>query len=82
MDLPVVVNVIGWAGSIAVILAYALVSTRRTPGDSFLYQSLNLVGAAFLVVNTIYYRAYPSTLVNLVWVGIAILALVRRTRKP
>ncbi len=76
-----VVNVIGWAGSAAVILAYALVSTRRAKGDAFVYQALNLVGALFLIVNTVYYRAYPSTFVNLVWVGIAVFALVRWARR-
>ncbi len=81
MNTNIVVNVIGWAGSVAVILAYALVSTRRVKGDSFSYQALNLVGGLFLIVNTLYYGAYPSSFVNLVWVGIAIFALVRGARQ-
>ncbi len=80
MNTQVVVNIIGWLGSVAVILAYALVSTRRAKGDSFVYQALNLVGALFLIVNTIYYGAYPSTVVNLVWVGIAVFSLIRGAR--
>ncbi len=80
MNTNIVVNVIGWAGSVAVILAYALVSTRRVKGDSFPYQALNLVGGLFLIVNTLYYGAYPSSFVNLVWVGIATFALVRGAR--
>jgi len=60
-----------------VIVAYVLVSTNRLRGDSVAYQLLNLAGGVFLVINTIYWGAYPSTFVNLVWIGIAIFALAR-----
>ncbi len=77
MDFIFIVNLIGWAGSAAVIAAYALVSLNRLRGDSAGYQALNLVGGVFLIVNTIYWGAYPSTFVNLVWVGIAVFAIAR-----
>ena len=60
-----------------VLLAYALVSTGKLEGDSFAYQLLNLAGAAFLIVNSSYYGAYPSVGVNVVWIGIAVFALVK-----
>ena len=72
---------IGWVGSAAVIAAYVLVSTNRLKGDSAAYQVLNLIGGVFLIVNTIYWGAYPSTFVNFVWVGIAIFAIARAIRK-
>ncbi len=81
MNTQFAVNLIGWLGSAAVILAYALVSARRVKGDSLLYQALNLAGALFLIANTVYYGAYPSAVVNVVWVGIAIFALVRGARR-
>ncbi len=28
----------------------------------------------FLVINTIYYHAYPSAFVNVIWIGIALVA--------
>ena len=77
LDTTLIVNLIGWAGSAAVIIAYVLVSTNRLRGDSVAYQLLNLAGGVFLVINTIYWGAYPSTFVNLVWIGIAIFALAR-----
>jgi hypothetical protein len=77
MDTTLLINVIGWLGSAAVILAYVLVSTNRLKGDSVAYQVLNLFGGAFLVINTIFWGAYPSTFVNLVWIGIAVFAIVR-----
>ena len=71
------VDVIGWIGSVEVILAYALISSEKVDSKSTLYQFLNLTGAVFLIVNTIYYGAYPSTAINIVWVVIAIVALWR-----
>lgn len=81
MDAVLVINIVGWLGSAAVILAYIFVSTNRIKGDSFAYQMLNLCGGAFLIVNTVYLGAYPSAFVNLVWVGIALFALARIVRK-
>lgn len=77
MDVALIVNLVGWLGSAAVIIAYGLVSTNRLRGDAVAYQLLNLVGGACLVINTIYWGAYPSTVVNLVWIGIAIFAIAR-----
>ena len=72
------IDIIGWCGAIVVLLAYVLVSTRRVEGDSLYYQSLNVAGALLLLVNTAYKGAYPSSFVNVVWIGIAIFALRRR----
>ena len=48
------INVVGWSGALVVLLAYALVSTRRVEGDSVFFQVLNITGAALLSVNTFY----------------------------
>jgi drug/metabolite transporter (DMT)-like permease len=76
-DNSVLIDVIGWIGAVAILVAYALVSTRKLEGNSTPYQLLNLAGGVCLIVNTIYYKAYPSTFVNLVWAGIAIYTIVR-----
>ena len=81
MDTTLIVNIIGWLGSAAVVLAYALVSTNRVNGDSLLYQLLNLIGSIFLIVNTVYLGALPSAFVNTMWVGIAMYALWHIARK-
>jgi hypothetical protein len=72
------VDIAGWVGAIALLAAYGLVSSRRVAGDSWRYQSLNLLGGALLIVNSFYYGAYPSVGVNVIWIGIALLALSRR----
>jgi hypothetical protein len=71
------IDVIGWIGSVEVIMAYALNSYQKIRSDSALFQVLNLTGAAFLIANTVYYGALPSALINVVWVIIAIIALVK-----
>lgn len=71
------IDIIGWIGSIEVIAAYALNSYQKIKPDSVLFQLLNLTGALFLIVNTVYYSAYPSAFINVVWVIIALLSLGR-----
>ena len=76
------IDILGWVGSVEVIAAYGLNSYQRIKSDSLIFQLLNLTGAAFLIVNTIYYGAYPSTVINIVWVVIAVAALIRIWQKP
>ena len=67
----------GWLGTAALLLAYGLVSTRRLAGDSVAYQVLNLIGGALVLVNSFYHGAMPSVAVNVFWIGIALFALSR-----
>ncbi len=74
------IDVAGWLGVVMVLAAYALVSARRIEGDALLYQALNIVGAALLIVNSFYYHAYPSVGVNIVWIGIGAYTLLRQKK--
>jgi hypothetical protein len=79
------INLIGWAGVFLLLLAYGLVSTRRCQGDSIMYQTLNIIGALMLIINSFYFGAYPSVGVNMAWVGIGLLTLIKshpRARAP
>lgn len=71
-------DIIGWAGAALVLAAYALVSTDRVRAQSWTYQILNICGAFGLVVNSWWYGAIPSVVVNVIWVGIGVYALRRR----
>lgn len=71
------IDIIGWIGSIEVIAAYGLNSYQKIKADSALFQLMNLTGGLFLIANTIYYHAYPSAFINIVWVIIAVLSLGR-----
>jgi hypothetical protein len=77
MNSTLLINGIGWTGAAVLLFAFALVSLRGYSGTSNMYQWLNVIGSALLIINTIYYGAYPSAFVNLVWIGIAMVAMLR-----
>jgi hypothetical protein len=76
-----VIDVAGWIGMALLISAYGLVTAGRLHGPSLLFQLMNLVGGALLMVNSAYYGAWPSAALNLVWVVIGSVGLVRARLK-
>jgi hypothetical protein len=70
------IDIIGWVGSVFVVAAYGMLSMNKLTANSKLYQALNIAGSICLIINTIYYYAYPSTFVNIVWLFIAVFALI------
>lgn len=73
-------DAIGWIGATLLLMAYAMISSKKLEPDSTAYQLLNIIGSVLLVANTIFYRAYPSSVVNLVWAGIAVFSIAARRR--
>ena len=72
------IDILGWTGSILYLLAYALVSAKKTAGDSVWYQGINILAGTLLVVYTLSLEAYATTGLNAVWVAIGILTLGRK----
>jgi hypothetical protein len=70
------IDITGWVGSGCVLAAYGMLSLHRLTARSRLYQALNILGSVCLIINTVFYSAYPSTFVNIVWLLIAIFALI------
>lgn len=81
----VAADVIGWAGTTALIMGYALVSSRGKP-PGILFQCLNMFGGAGMIVNGVYHSAWPIVGLNVVWFTIGAFSFVqlmlktRRTR--
>jgi hypothetical protein len=71
------IETLGWIGSLEVIAAYALNSYQKIKADSVTFQILNLTGAIFLIINSVFKQAYPFTMINSVWAVIAIGSLIR-----
>jgi hypothetical protein len=80
-DTRTLIDLVGWIGAATLLAAYFLVSTKRVGGDAIIYQTMNLIGSVCLIVNTLFYGAYPSSGVNLVWMGIAIYAIASQWLK-
>ena len=78
MDTSLLINILGWTGSILYLLAYALVSMKKTEGDSLLYQGMNIVAGVLLVIYTLTLSAYASTGLNVAWIAIGLFTLRRK----
>jgi hypothetical protein len=79
--MELVIDIAGWVGSVEVIAAYGLNSYQKIKSDSLTFQLLNLTGAIFLIINSIYKEAYPFTFINTVWSAIAVVAIVGIMKK-
>lgn len=81
--LPLVIEIIGWAAAVLILGAYILLSLGRLEARSYIYQGMNVLGAAGFIVNSGYNGAIPSAVLNVVWAGIGLftLAMVWRSRK-
>lgn len=71
------IEILGWAGSLLVLIAYALNMNKKLPADSLTYYLLNILGSALLIINTAYHHAFPSMAVNIVWVLIPVTTIIR-----
>ena len=78
MTLKLLIDILGWTGSIFYLFAYALVSMKKTEGDSLLYQGMNVFAGSLLVIYTLSLGAYATTGLNAVWVAIGLFALGRK----
>lgn len=72
------INILGWTGSVLYLLAYTLVSLKKTEGDSLLYQGINIFAGTLLVIYTLYLGAFATTGLNAVWVIIGLFTLGRK----
>jgi len=79
--MDVFIEIIGWIGSVLVVGAYCLNLYGVWKTNSLLYIFSNLIGGAFFIVNTFVHKAYPSMIVNIIWVIIAVTALFRKDKK-
>jgi hypothetical protein len=73
-----IVDILGWIGSIMVVVAYAMNMYKKLSSDSPWYYFLNITGSFLLIINTFYHHAIPSAFVNIVWVLIAVVALLKK----
>lgn len=74
-------EVVGWIGAVTLVLAYGLVSYGYVGSSGVIYQSLNLIGSALLIVNTAWHGAWPSSALNVIWAAIAVGILARVPRR-
>ncbi len=69
-------EIVGWYGTVAILIAYVLVSFSVISGDSLLFRLLNLTGALGIIVIATYKKVRQSIVLNIFWAGVAIAAII------
>jgi len=77
MSLDLFMEVVGWIGALLILAAYGLLSAGKLDARSPAYQWLNVVGAVGFILNSGWNGAWPSAALNVIWVGIGLVALVK-----
>lgn len=77
MNKKIIEEIIGWYGTIAIVSAYALLSFGVLVSDNIVYQLLNATGAIGIVYISLKKKAYQPGVLNIIWMIIAIVAIIR-----
>jgi hypothetical protein len=83
------VNVLGWTGAVAILMAYWLATSGRAQSSICAFRWINLYGAAGLMAVSVYYNVFPNVFLDGVWavIGVAVtcciwIQLRERLRRP
>ncbi len=71
------IEICGWYGTAAIILAYGLVSFSLLQPTSLAYQLLNATGAMGIAAISFRKKAYQPGVLNVIWTLIALVAIVK-----
>lgn len=74
----ILIDTLGWLASLMIVGAYFFNIRGKITSSSPVYIWSNFIGGIFFIVNTYYHQAYPSMMVNVVWVIIAIAAILKK----
>jgi hypothetical protein len=77
MQMKTFIELVGWVGAALILGAYGLISAGKVQSRSPLYQWMNMLGAAGLIINSGWNGAIPSVGLNVVWFLIGFYGLAR-----
>ena len=80
--MEIFIDVIGWVAAVLIVGAYYFNIKGKWQAHHKAYIFCNLIGGFFFILNTVYHKAYPSAMVNVVWVIIAIGAIIKGRKAP
>jgi hypothetical protein len=78
--LRILIEIIGWTAAAIMLAAYLLLTHGRLSSSSGVYQGLNVLSGAGLIINSGWNGAYPSVFLNVIWVTIGLYGVFRGTR--
>lgn len=73
----VAAEIAGWYGTIAVLLAYGLLSFGVIESQTIAFQLLNLTGAIGIIIVATYKKVRQVVVLNIIWALLAVYALLR-----
>lgn len=74
-------DIIGWIGMILVLVAYLLLSFNKIK-NGYTYQILNFLAGALMAIGLFPKNAWFSFTLQIVWMVIAVIAIIRLKLKP
>jgi purine-cytosine permease-like protein len=75
-----IIEIIGWIGTALIVGTYFLNINGKIKSTSVPYIICNLIGGLLFSIYTYVHRTYPNMVVNMVWVIIAIAALLKKKK--
>ena len=72
------IEIIGWAAAALLLSAYVLLTMGKLNSRSRVYQWLNVLAGAGLIVNSGWNGAYPSVFINVVWMAVGLYGVFGR----
>jgi hypothetical protein len=73
----ILIEILGWIGSLLVVIAYAMNLNKKMEADSTAYYAMNIAGSGLLIVNTAFHQAFPPMMVNVIWVVIPVVTIIK-----
>jgi len=71
------IEIFGWYGTVAIIIAYGLVSFSVFTPTNIWYQLLNGTGALGIVAAALHKKDYQAGILNIVWAIIACITILK-----
>ncbi len=72
-----IIETFGWYGTVAIVLAYLLVSFQYLSPTSIWYQLLNGTGALGIVIVSFNKKNFQPGVLNIIWTLIAVIAIIK-----
>lgn len=73
-----IIETIGWIGTVLIVGAYFLNINGRVKSTAIPYILANIIGGILFSIYTYAHHTWPNMVVNVVWVFIAIAALLKK----
>lgn len=74
------IEILGWVGMLLIVSAFFLVSHGKVSPKSSQYQLMNIAGSLGIGINVFFDRSWPVLALQVVWILVALSALLGSRR--